>query len=172
MNTSTLNLRGLRDDGRMILPVLERMSGSVTFWCGFGTKATSVFLSADSFPMTSAGPLCSQSFCDFTTVNSAGAAASSALLPWRSKGEAAADEWAGSAAGGEGASTLMVCDTKFTRASVDRPHWLGVPKKLGSDRGMVGALSQDLGSGGCRRAALDLRRLLKKGVFSFAFCLL
>lgn len=89
INPSTPNLPGLRDDGRMILPVLDRMSGSVTFWCAFGTKATSGFVSGDSF-FTSAGSLCSLSFCNFIMVHTVGAAASSALLRWSGEGESAA----------------------------------------------------------------------------------
>lgn len=160
INTSSLNLLGLRDDGRMILPVLERISGSVTFWCGFGAKATNGFASAGSLK-TSAGPLCSVSFCDFTTVNIAGAAASSALLHWSCKGEVVAAGWTW-----ESASALTACSTKLTRASVD---WLGAQIKLGSNRGAVGALLHDLVSGGCGRAALDLTRLLEKGAQSFFF---
>lgn len=141
----------------MILPVLERISGSVTFWCGFGAKAMKGFVSGDSLK-TSAGPLSSLSFCGFTMVNIAGAAASSTLFHWSCRGELVAAGWTW-----ESASALTVCNTRLTRESVD---WLAAQTELGSDGGAAG----------CRGAALDLRRLLKTGAqffffSSFVFCL-
>lgn len=147
----------------MSLPVLERISGSVTFWCGFGAKATSGFVSGDSLLTTSAGSLRSLSVCVFTAVNITEAAASSALFHWSCEAEVAAAGWTW-----ESASALTVCNTKLTQASVG---WLGARKTLVSNRGMLGTMLPDLVSGGCRRAALDLRRPLFF-FFSFAFCLL
>lgn len=72
----------------MILPVLERISGSVRFWCGFGVKAMNGLVSGDS--LASAGPLGSLSLCECTMVNIAGAAALSALFQWSCTGEVVA----------------------------------------------------------------------------------
>lgn len=179
-NKSSLNLRGLRDDGRMSLPVLERIRGSVNCCFSWVVELSDLGAAVDSLSEASLekqaeGPLGWHSVCgDLTIARCTGASDSSGPFSASAEGVVTSALAGEVSARGGGGTGLHVWFTEFSNAAMVVVAWYGVLKKSGSNRGMVRALTVESGSGGCRRAALDLRRLEKKGlhfiVFSLNFC--
>lgn len=150
-----LDLLGFRDEGRMILPLLERIRGKLISFTGWMTLGFCVEVVALTLILG----------LEFGILSCWAAGAEGAATVFASDGVVF------SSAGWEscllkGSGTAEFCAATETAGGCD-----DLSKKLDGKRGIVSFLVWELSA--CRRAALDWRRLEKKGlnfiVLSFNF---
>lgn len=150
-----LDLLGFRDEGRIILPLLERTRGKLISFTGWMTLGFCVEVVASALILRlESGILSPLSVC-----------AEGAATVFASEGVVfSTSGWESCML--NGFWTAEVCVATGTEGC-----WDDLSKKLDGKRGIVSFLAWELSA--CRRAALDWRRLEKKGlnfiVFSFNF---
>lgn len=149
-----LDLLGFRDEGRIILPLLERTRGKVISFTGSMTLGCVEVASLTLILWLES---------DILSCLSVGAEGAAAGL--------ASDGVVSSTSGCEGCMLKGFWTAELCAATDTEGFWDDLSKKLDGKRGIVSVLVWELSA--CRRAALDWRRLEKKGVnfkvFSFSF---